>query len=636
LQGLELAELLGIPNLGVGTLDSILRVMAEAAVSSAVPALPPLPQKDREIVRATVEPPANKNAHLEAILNDLADIARWHVAAGTEFMPLLGHELAPGTPAAIVHARRRLDLIHATDILDDDAVQLNAATLVRRSISLLDERQQVIVTRRLFADRPETLEVLGTRLCLTRERVRQIESTARANMTKLLQSGGTLELVAQAVRDLIETLLPLDALLERLPALASIAEPTSQPVWRILDRLDEGYEIADGWCGSPTISAARDALCARLEELADPYGVVPLEDFGALNTHLAPEESKKVLFAWLLANDFVVQEEFVLTRTQSLGDRAAAILSIVGSPLSAEEILDHLPIERSVSSLRNAMSVDERIERIDRDRWALVEWGLDSYTGVRALVKDEVARNGGKIEIDVLIDRITSKYSVRSSSVMAYASAPPFECKGGVVRLRASPRGHHKTPKETRRLYRRDRSWLYRVHITKEHLRGSGTNAPMAIAGILDLQFGETRLLQSRLGEQVISWTALQPSFGSIRRLLIDNDIAVNTELFVVIGDDSTFRVEEVAPPTGDPLTDALALVGVVSDEPSLRALQLLAGAICLSETSSTSDIIAAYRDRGDSDVADLLTFSRDQLGDRDKHTTIAVIADIDDILDLL
>jgi hypothetical protein len=158
----------------------------------------------------------------------------------------------------------------------------------------------------------------------------------------------------------------------------------------------------------------------------------------------------------------------------------------------------------------------------------------------------------------------------------------------------------------------------------------------MAIAGILDLQFGETRLLQSRLGEQVISWTALQPSFGSIRRLLIDNDIAVNTELFVVIGDDSTFRVEEVAPPTGDPLTDALALVGVVSDEPSLRALQLLAGAICLSETSSTSDIIAAYRDRGDSDVADLLTFSRDQLGDRDKHTTIAVIADIDDILDLL
>jgi hypothetical protein len=635
LQGLELGELSGIPNLGVGTLDLILRVLAEAAASSAMQALPPIPHAVREHFRSSVVPAVNKSGHLVAILDDLSKIARWHVAAGTDSLPLLDPEPASGTPAAIVDARRRLDLIRAADVLDDDAARLDAAALVRQSISQLDERKQLVVTRRLFADQPETLEQLGAQLSLTRERVRQIESKAKASMVKLLQSGGPLELVAQATRDLIGNVLPLDALLERLPALARIVEPVGQPVWRILDRLDDRYEIGDTWCASPTVLAARVATHARLEELADPYGVVRLDDLGSLNPHL-DHGSHEALVAWLRDSGCVLHDDFVLTRTQSLGDRAAAVLSIVGAPLSPEEILDNLRIGRSVSALKNAMSVDERIARVDRDRWALVEWGLDSYTSVRALVKDEIARNGGKVTMDVLVEGITSRYSVTASSVIAYASALPFQCSGGVVRLSAGPREHSKTPQKTRRLYRRKQSWLYRVQITKDHLRGSGSAAPLAIAGILQLKFGETRLLESRLGSQVISWTALQPSFGSIRRLLIDDDIAIDTELFLVIGDDGTFDVEAVAVPTGDPLTDALALIGIAAQKPTTKSRELVGQAVGLAETASTSDIITAYRDRGDNDVADLLVLSRAQLGDGVHTSQSTESSDIDDILDLL
>ena len=67
-------------------------------------------------------------------------------------------------------------------------------------------------------------------------------------------------------------------------------------------------------------------------------------------------------------------------------------------------------------------------------------------------------------------------------------------------RLRTSQNGHRKTPQETRRLYRRSDEWLYRVQITKDHLRGSGTSAPVAIAGLLGLAFGETCELETAAG----------------------------------------------------------------------------------------------------------------------------------------
>jgi hypothetical protein len=362
---------------------------------------------------------------------------------------------------------------------------------------------------------------------------------------------------------------------------------------------------------------------------------VPIEDLGSLNPHLA-HASDNALRSWLQDCDCALHDDFVLIRTQSLGDRAAAILSIVGAPLPAEEILARLDIERSVGSLKNAMSVDERIERVDRDQWALVEWGLDAYIGVRALVKEELARSGGQIPMDLLVERITSKYSVSASSVVAYASAPPFEARESIVRLRSSP-GHRKTPQETRRLYRRGAEWLYRVQITKEHLRGSGTVAPMAITGILGLEFGDTCTLESPIGNQVISWTGLQPAFGSIRRLLIKHDIAAGTDVFLIMGDDRTFDFELVGILTGEPLADALALVGITAAGPDTQARQELAAAIGLIETVSTSDLFAAYRNRGDGDLADLLLACRDQLsGDLVDHRQVVPAPEIDEILDLL
>ena len=327
---------------------------------------------------------------------DLLRIARWQVATGNGDALLLESQEQPGTPAEIAEARHRVTRLTGRDVLGDGAAYLDASAILSASISALDEREQFIASRRLLADQPETLDQLGARLALSRERVRQLESEVRAKLVQLLTSGSTLALVCQSVRELIAALLPIEDLLRRYPALQRHVDSVDQPVWRVLDLLDDGYEIHDGWCAAPSVSVARSSTQARLQELTNPYGVVSLEDFGALNDNLPPERARQTTLDWLRYCGLVLHGDYVLTRTQSLSDRAVALLSIAGTPLSAEEVLNQLGLERTLGSLKNAMSSDDRIERVDRDRWALLDWGLDAYTGVRALVSEELARNGGR------------------------------------------------------------------------------------------------------------------------------------------------------------------------------------------------------------------------------------------------
>jgi RNA polymerase sigma factor (sigma-70 family) len=633
IQGQELADLLDWPQVGVGTVDTILQALADASTWSMEPVDAPAIGGEPDARTAFRRDRAEQAALEKSVGQDLRTIAAWHVAVGLPTSSLLGDSLPSGTPSEIVKARQRLTEVCAGDLLDEVSVGQDAAALLQQSITTLDERTQEVLVRRFFADHPATLDELGKSLGLTRERIRQIESKARARMTEALEANGPLELVAAAAREVIGTVLPLDDLLQLLPALARPVDAAAQPAWRVLDRLDDAYEIEDAWCVAPTMVGAQSATQARLQELVDQHGVLRLDEAGLLNEGQGEDRGRESLSDWLRYCGYVVQGDFVFTRTQSVGDRAASILSVEGSPLSSQEIVSRFEVERSVGSLKNAMSVDQRFERVDRDLWALTEWGLESYTGVRALVREEVARAGGTIRMDELIEHITGRYSVTSSSVMAYASAPPFEAREGVVRLAAAERDVRKTPERTRRLYRRESEWLYRAKITKDHLRGSGSVAPIALAGILNLQFGQSHPLATPTGPFSVSWTGNQPSFGSIRRFLIADDISIDTEVFLVVDDDGTFRIEVVPDRSGDDLADALSLVG---GPPAMTdPLVALARAIGLPDDSPAASVIGGYRERGDTDIADLLLAVKARLEGQQTSRTVPS-AEIDEIMDLL
>jgi hypothetical protein len=434
---------------------------------------------------------------------------------------------------------------------------------------------------------------------------------------------------------LVGSIRPLDDLLAVMPALSSTVQSVGQPAWRVLDRLDDAYQIQDGWCAVPTVTAVEALTQTQLEEAANQYGVVRLDALTLVET-IEPDRLAELTASWLTHCGYIVDENHVFIRTQSVGDYAAAVLSVAGTALSGQEIVDRFVFDRSVGSLKNAMGTDERFERVDRDRWALSEWGMEAYAGIRSVIREQVAQRGGRVELDALVEYITSRYSVTASSVVAYATSPPFQCKSGVVSAAEVDRDIRKTPERTRRMYRRPGAWAYRVRITTDHLRGSGSVAPMAVANILELQFGDTRHLASPLGDQTIAWTGMQPQFGTIRRFLIDQDIAADSEAFLVIHDDGSFAFEVAREITDNPLLDALSLIGAQLTTDRETARRELCAAISLPESSPVASIIGGYRERGDDDIADLLTTIRDFLETGYEPTSRTHSAAVDEILDLL
>ncbi|WP_179293437.1 sigma factor-like helix-turn-helix DNA-binding protein [Mycobacterium intracellulare] len=633
LTNVGLDSILGWRQVGVETVDAILQALADA--STWIPT--PMVTANRNINDHGDSSPYAEEIRSDwiwTVVDDLTHIATWYSAVGFPSQPLIDHPVPPGTPDKIIEAQQRLQALRPSDVLSAQESALDLARLFDDALSVLDRRAIDVLSERLFGDEPLTLDQLGQKHGLTRERIRQIEGKARGTMMSAIAGAGPLAMVAASARDLIGTIRPLDDLLELMPALGKTIERLGQPVWRVLDRLDDAYEIEDGWCVVPTMTASQEFTRTQLQERATQYGVIRLDELDLVESS-HPERRPDLTASWLTHCGYVIQGEFALTRTSTVGDYAAAILCLEGSPLSSQQIVDRFVVDRSVRSLSNALSADDRFDRVDRDRWALREWGMEAYTSIRTLIRELVAKGGGRVRLNDVVEHITAKYSVSGSSVIAYAAAAPFMTKNGVVQL-GGERTARKTAYQTRRMFRRPDGWAYRVRITTDHLRGSGSVAPMSLTTILDLHEGETVQLDSGLGPQTIAWTGIQPSFGTIRRFLLDDDVAAGTEAFLVIHDDHTFGFEKARELVGEPLSDALTLIGATLTTDPEIARVALATAIGLPQDAAISSIIGDYRIRGDDDVADLVLAVREYLEADHTPAERAHSADVDEILDLL
>jgi RNA polymerase sigma-32 factor len=70
---------------------------------------------------------------------------------------------------------RGSDLDHARSLLDE-------------AFKALTDRERMIIKARKLAEAPETLESLGTKLALSKERVRQLEAQALRKMRQRLEA----------------------------------------------------------------------------------------------------------------------------------------------------------------------------------------------------------------------------------------------------------------------------------------------------------------------------------------------------------------------------------------------------------------------------------------------------------------
>nr|WP_082908853.1 sigma factor-like helix-turn-helix DNA-binding protein [Microbacterium chocolatum] len=144
-------------------------------------------------------------------------------------------------------ARARIIALSASALLPDVGAIGAAASAIEESLAGLGEREMAVLRERVMADDPVSLDELGLRFGVTRERIRQVESKLMGRLTGLAQQGDLHSLVTIA-SGTIGDLVRLRTLVQRHPTLGQTVPSIGQPVWRFLDRIDPAYEIKDGWC----------------------------------------------------------------------------------------------------------------------------------------------------------------------------------------------------------------------------------------------------------------------------------------------------------------------------------------------------------------------------------------------------
>lgn len=549
---------------------------------------------------SAARPPAEL---LEELTNALGVIAQWQLARNAGAEPLLEAALDDDdVPEAVERARDVLLGLTANDWLTDQIRLSTLAATLQSHLIELDDRELEILRARILSDQPVTLDALGGTFGVTRERIRQLEVLLRNRIAEWMATGTELDLHARAIRQRIGGLNRLDRLVRQLPGLAEQVDAVVLPAWFVIDKFDDAFESDGVWVAEPSLAAVRTEFTQQLTLATSEHGVLSAFDVDSVAeswSSLTPADSGE----WLAELGFEpIGEHWFAPRLRSIQDRAAAFLSIEGEPRLDTEIQAGIAPDRALGSIKNALKVDPRLARVDRKSWALTEWNLREYGGLRKEMERRVLENG-PIPLEELVAELTEAFAISASSIETYAYSWPFDVIRGHVVLTDKPPVPRRTLTKTKHLYKHGDHWAYRVIVTEDHLRGSGFPIPVALAVELDLQAGGVRTLKCDVGTVVAAWRA-QPHLGSIREQVQDLGCKAGDQV-MIRGRDGSVSFTRITPLPLEQERAVRALVGFLGG----RSLSLshLAAAVALPAGATWADIRGVFDGRGEQDIVYLL-----------------------------
>lgn len=410
----------------------------------------------------------------------------------------------------------------------------------------LSEREERVVHTRILAEPRIQLELVGYEFNVTRERVRQIEAQLSARLAEWLATDEDAQAHSNHIRNCVGKFARLSTLTNAFPSLLELVVPFNLPAWYVFDKFDDSFESDGTWVAVPSLKSIEQEFDNVFTSHEETGGYISLSKLRAVCSDWESAGFED-LVQWATGRGYEILDDYLLAPTRrSMLSRAAIALSISGEPMTLDELHQSSGPDKSIRSLANQLAEDPRFIRTAASMWSLAEWGGESYTSIREAILARVDSGGGLVSLQSLLDELPARFGIAASSVRTYSNSWPLETVGDNVRRAQVAVPKARPIERTRNVYSADGGYVWRVITSTDHLRGSGSAFPGALAGALGLVPGGSISFNVEGSHRTVTlrWTGNQATIATVKSLFEELGTTVGEPVeFTFAG--STVRVRK-------------------------------------------------------------------------------------------
>jgi hypothetical protein len=277
-----------------------------------------------------------------------------------------------------------------------------------------------ILESRILTFEPLSLSDIGLSLGLTRERIRQIQSKAKDLLDTSLHDPTyfLLKWRAHSLKEELGYFAPLDnkrtqAILSNIVRDIPITEKNIAS--SLLLYIAGPYILKYGWlCVQKMDLPSIKDLDNNISDL----GIISQNDISDWLIKLGMDQSYLDTWIFDYSGSIKIQDKIIL-KHKNIIDKCVAILSILGSPMTIRDLLIESGETANCNSVKNRFFDDDRLIRVNKNQWALKNWGLEEYSGIVDAIERSIKNNSGEISLTVLIEELAPLYNISEQSIRA-------------------------------------------------------------------------------------------------------------------------------------------------------------------------------------------------------------------------